>query len=335
MQTDHATAAPLVTILVLNWNGYDETIVCVDQLLRVTYQNKKIVILDNGSTNDEPSAFRHRYGTQVTVTENKRNLGYGQGNNVGIRNALDAGTEYVLVLNNDTIPSAGFLEPLVAAIQADHLVGAVGPKLLNRDGSIQMECARKFPTLLDQFLVYSWLTSIGIKFFRGRIFRAHLLTDFDRRSPRSVDMISGACMLLSRDCLSRVGLFDPRFFLNGEDMDLCRRIHNAGLDIRYEPASEIVHLRSVSMNKLATKNFIEVPITDFEYYRKHDGLGYALAYRVLASVFMIPQLLVWLGVRAMHSRSWSGFGQDCVTFVRSIWRLCIWRSAYRHVTIAA
>jgi GT2 family glycosyltransferase len=118
-----------VHIVVLNYNGYEDTISCVDSLLKIQYENYKIIVVDNASTNDH-SALQQNLPSEIILLQSGKNLGYAGGNNVGIRWALENDADYVCVLNNDTEVDPAFLKQLVDFAEANPDCGMVGPAIL-------------------------------------------------------------------------------------------------------------------------------------------------------------------------------------------------------------
>src|SRR3989339_346256 len=119
---------PLVYILILNWNGKEDTLECLSSLKKIDYPNYKTIVIDNGSTDDSVKIINKKY-PKIKIIENKKNLGYAEGNNVGIRYALKNKADYVLILNNDTIVDKKFLTELVKVGESNEKVGIVGPNV--------------------------------------------------------------------------------------------------------------------------------------------------------------------------------------------------------------
>jgi len=221
---------PQVSIIILNWNNYQDTKECLESLRRITYANYEIIVVDNGST-DESGWILEREFPQYTSIHNNNNLGFAEGNNVGIRHALDREAGYVLLLNNDTTVDPGFLEPLVAIAETDHQIGIVGPMIYFYDNPkvIQSIGAR----------INLWKGShpiIGIREVdKGQYYE-----------PMEVDYVSGAALLAKRRTIQDIGLLDPAYFLYVEEVDWCYRATKAGYKIVAVPESRIWHKVSSS-----------------------------------------------------------------------------------------
>jgi GT2 family glycosyltransferase len=211
-----AERRPSVTILILNWNGRDDTVRCLESLARLDYQPLDIILLDNGSSDGSVAFFRARY-EWITVIDNGANLGFSEGCNIGIRRALAAGADYVMLLNNDALLAPDALARLVAAGEADARVGILGPKTYNADGkTLYSTGIRLFP-----YRGYSMLIGVG-EVDRGQ---------YDQSCDQPA--IAGHAFLIKRRVLERVGGLDPDYFAYYEEIDLCLKARAAGFTCRY------------------------------------------------------------------------------------------------------
>lgn len=219
------TDVPSVAVIVLNWNGIDDTVECLQSLLRVDYPRCEIVIVDNASRQSP----RQRINTEfpsVTYLETDNNLGYAGGNNVGIRYALAHGHDYVFVLNNDTIVEPDFLHNAVAVAESDTSIGAVGIKIMAWD-----QPDRVWVAYGDLTYRHSLVRLVG--------YYGHDDGRFDVQ--RDVDWIPGTAMLFPRHALERVGLFDENFFAYHEDVDWCTLAREQGFRVVFAPGARIFH----------------------------------------------------------------------------------------------
>jgi len=215
--------APLVIAVVLNWNRRDDTLACVASLLESTYQPLRVLVCDNGSVDETPAAVRSAYPS-VEVLELGYNRGFAGGANAGLREALAAGAEYVLALNNDTFVEPTMIERLVEAAAPD--VGIVAP-------------------LIYYASAPDTIWSAGGLCSRWTLEQVHDLRG--QRDPGTWpptlarDFVPGCAMLIPRAVLEAVGLFDERFFMYYEDSDLCLRIRRAGYRISLVPGAQMWH----------------------------------------------------------------------------------------------
>jgi hypothetical protein len=170
----------------------------------------------------------------IKTIQSPTNSGFAGGNNLGIKQALG---KYVMILNPDVAIVPQALEKMVAFMESQSKVGIIGPRLINPDGSTQYSC-RRFPNSLVPFYRRTFFGHFG---FAKKITDSYLFKDFDHESNRPVDWLFGACLMIRQSSLSKVGLFDQRFFMYFEDLDLCRRFWQAGFEVFYFSGVEMVH----------------------------------------------------------------------------------------------
>lgn len=215
---------PRVAIVVLNWNGWQDTLACIASLQALDYASYRIVLVDNGSTDGSAEQFQ-RLPPTVSLLQTGANLGFGAGCNVGIRHALAAGAEYVWLINSDATVDPGALTAMVRLAGENLRLGAVGSVLFHADAVTQVQ-------LWGGGRVGLWL---------GR--SVHCLN-----AAPPLDFVSGASMLLRCVALEQVGLFDDsRFFMYWEDTDLCFRLRKAGWSLAVADDSKIWHKQSASL----------------------------------------------------------------------------------------
>lgn len=215
---------PRVAIVVLNWNGWQDTLACVASLQALDYPNFHIVLVDNGST-DGSEAHLRRALPMVGLLQTGANLGFGGGCNVGLRQALATGADYVWLVNSDATVEPGALSALVRRAGEDATLGAVGSVLLDADAAARVQ-------LWGGGRVGLWT---------GRSVHC-------KSSGQTLDFVSGASLLLRRAALEQVGLFDDaRFFMYWEDTDLGFRLRKAGWRLGVAADSTIRHKQSASL----------------------------------------------------------------------------------------
>lgn len=229
------------------------------------------LVVDAGSRDGSADVVAERFPL-VRLLRSTENLGFTRGNNWALRLARG---RHVMLLNPDTVVEPGALDRLIDYLDAHPEVGAVGPKLRYPDGSVQSS-RRRFPTPLTGFVestvLERWLG--GSRFVRD--YR------FDDRSDdvaHEVDWLSGAALAIRRETLALTGLFDERFFMYSEEVDLCRRIRAAGWRIVYVPEAIVVHHEGRSSEQNLEARNIHFFESRFRYYAKHFGRGWMLALR--------------------------------------------------------
>lgn len=214
-----------VAVVVLNWNGWRDTLTCVASLQNLNYPNFDLILVDNGSTDGSKGHIEACFhGLKVIQTGS--NLGFGGGCNAGIRQALEQGADYVWLINSDATVDVSAMTELVRVAEEQALVGAVGSVLYEADRPEQ------------------------IQLWGGG--KVHLWTGSSRhqKSSGQLDFVSGASMLLRREALVQVGLFDDKtFFMYWEDSDLCFRLRQAGWQLAVAEKSRVWHKLSASLGK--------------------------------------------------------------------------------------
>lgn len=217
--------APFIIIVILNWNGKEDTLECLASVKKLDYSNYEIVLVDNGSVDGSEDAISMQY-PDVTLLQTGENLGYAGGNNVGIRWALEQGADYVLVLNNDTIVDTQLLDHLVPAGVYDKNIGLFGPTNFYYNeptkiwaiGAIAKEPPRiGYKIIGDGDHEDKWKTAIQF------------------------DALVGSAMLIHRKVFETIGLFDEKFFLCWEEYDFCTRASEAGYKCHFIPEAKIWH----------------------------------------------------------------------------------------------
>jgi GT2 family glycosyltransferase len=216
---------PSVAVIVLNWNGTEDTLECLSSLACLDYPRYEIVVVDNGS---QPSPRERITGEfpLFTYIETGVNLGYAGGNNVGIRHALAGGHEYVFVLNNDTIVERDVLRQAVAVAEADPLIGVVGVKIVAWDQPERV-----------------WVAYGQVTYRQGlvRLIGYYGQDDGAFDTQLDVEWVPGTAMLLRRQALETVGLFDEEFFAYHEDVDWCTAAWEHGFRVVFAPQPRIYH----------------------------------------------------------------------------------------------
>lgn len=233
---DHALArreAPSVGIVILNWNGIDDTLECLRSLGDLAYGNFVVVVVDNGSSDDSVLRLRKcKTPFPFELIETGQNLGFAEGNNVGIRRALSQGAEYVLLLNNDTVVDPGMLGAFVRAAQA-HPDGAIfGGKIYYFDRPSTLWYAGASWQREGQYFLHDGIDMVD----DGAAFEQVAETDY----------ASGCAFFMRASALQTIGLLDAEFFLTYEESDLCYRARAAGFKVLFVPDAKLWHKVSVS-----------------------------------------------------------------------------------------
>lgn len=232
---------PLLSIIIAAYKSRDEIGPCLASLPeRLQERPVEVIVVDNHPA-DGTSAFVRRDFPAVHVLAPPENLGFGRANNLGFQQAAG---EFILFLNPDTVSNEAALAHCLARLQADPRIGLISPRLVQADGAMDLACRRSIPTLWDGFCRGSGLAALCP---RHRWFAGYNLTHLPPDGTYDVGAINGAFMMAPRRVLEQVGLFDERFFMYGDDLDLCIRVGRAGWRIVYDGSHQIVHLKGVSV----------------------------------------------------------------------------------------
>ncbi len=266
---------PDLSIVILNWNVSSLLVECLRSLPAAlgAWQNRsETLVVDNASTDDSVGRVRADF-LGVRLIPLPTNRGFADGNNVGI---LASQGKYILLLNPDTVAHPGSVAALADYMEAHAEVGIAGPRLLNPDGTLQPS-KRHFPTLATA-LVES--TPLQRWFSHSNILRNFYIQGTSDEQTQSVDWLSGAALLCRREALYQAGLFDPGYFIFSEEVDLCRRVRDAGWDISYVPQAEITHYGGQSTTQDVAARHINFNTSKARYFRLHEGRAAGRAVRL-------------------------------------------------------
>jgi len=316
-----------LSILIVTWNTRDVLLACLESIgQNAPHRPYEIIVVDNASTDGTAESLRYRF-PQVRVIANDRNRGFAGANNQGLQAASG---RYVLLLNPDTIAHPHSIETLCDYMDRHDDVAACGPRLLNDDGTLQPS-ARRFPTFRGALYQYTVLRSFGI--FRGQYHR-WLMKDFAHDRQRDVDQLMGAALFLRRTWLEQVGTLAEQFFMYYEEVDLCRRIRDAGGRIVFVPDAVITHLGGRSSKQVPVARRMMMFESLLRYFRKHRGRLATGLFNCLfkpgvllrCSCQLVGGLLTYPCVLLMRNpvrrrRSAAGIKQSVLLLTRYSWRL--------------
>lgn len=257
------------SIVLLNYKSKGLLRQCIKGILAVAHRRTyEIIVVDNASHDGTPEMIAKEF-PEARCIVSPINSGFGPGNNIGIRGALG---KYIVIMNPDVVVLDDGLDRLADYMDAHPRVGIMAPQLVNPDRSIQYSCYQ-FPT--PMIPVYR-RTPFGKLAAGKRAVRAYLMQDWDHASEREVDWVLGACMVMRREMLDQIGLFDDQFFLYFEDTDLARRAWGAGWRVVYNPAVQFVHYHkresSGGIIKALRNKVTRIHIqSGIKYFRKYWG----------------------------------------------------------------
>ena len=250
---------PSLDIVIVTHNSRDELPACLGAVAASTGVGvTSVIVVDNHSTDGTPELIASRF-PHVSLIRADENLGFARGNNLGIRASSG---ELVLILNPDTVVTPTAIARLVRELTERIEAAAAGPRLIDEAGVAELSFGWtiSIPGELRQKMV-------GALYRRGAP-AVHALVDQWLRTPGEREWISGACMMTRRVDLEAVGLFDERYFMYTEDVDLCVAFRNRGRTIRFVPDAEVVHHRGRSADRNPATESMRRR-SQLAYYRKH------------------------------------------------------------------
>jgi GT2 family glycosyltransferase len=253
----------MVSVVILNYKMKGLLKNCVKSIYANTrYLDYEIIVVDNGSEDGVEEMVKKRF-PKVKFIQNEKNLGYGKGNNVGIREAKG---EYVAIVNPDTSFKENSLKKMYDFMENHKDIGIVTPQLVNPDGTIQHTRCR-FPGFLMP--VYRRTPLKRLTFINKKI-KKYLTLDKDYLKTMKTDWIFGAILFARKKSMDDVGLFDERFFLGFEDTDLCRRFWKKNYQVWYYPKTKVVHYPHRFSSKIFFSKALREHIFSWlKYFKKH------------------------------------------------------------------
>uniref|UniRef100_E6PN33 Putative glycosyl transferase family 2 (Rhamnosyl transferase) n=1 Tax=mine drainage metagenome TaxID=410659 RepID=E6PN33_9ZZZZ len=285
---------PLVIIIILNWNGWQDTLNCLSTLKEVDYKNFNLIIIDNGSIDDSINRLRAE-DPNLKIIETGGNRGFAGGCNVGIWHAFEMGAKYIWLLNNDTKVDQKSLSALVAAAEDNQEIGAVGSVLYEMD----------HPNLIQ-----AWGGGV-VDLHTGKSHHVKKQND-------AFNYLTGGSLLLKVKALQQCGLLDEGFFVYWEDTDLSFRLVASGWKLAVEPTSKVWHKESASTGRFSKSRARLFYKSRVRFFYRHSpwplfAILYGLLDQTMRDIYRRrgPHLIgVWEGTllgfadkrRSWHSR---------------------------------
>jgi N-acetylglucosaminyl-diphospho-decaprenol L-rhamnosyltransferase len=264
LPSHNAVADKDISVIIVNYNARDYLRMCLDTLIEnpAWPERLEVIVVDNASRDNSREMVRNHFGGFHFIA-NDSNIGFAAANNQGIRQSHG---RYIVLLNPDTrVPSDALLQ-LVNFMDAHPDAAVCGPQLLNPDGSIQLSC-RRFPTLTAVLIRGTFLNRfLG----QSRTMREYLMLDWDHQDTRTVDWVLGACFVMRREAIEKVGLLDDGFFVYYEDIDWCYRAWRLGWRVYYYPIVSVWHYYQRASSKgIFSRVSLYHLESIFRLFRKH------------------------------------------------------------------
>lgn len=238
---------PELSIVILNYNVKELLLNCLDSI----FQSKgkldrwQVIVVDNASSDGSVEAVRKKYGSpstplRVDLIENKSNLGFAAGNNIGVKKAQ---APVILFLNPDTIIKGHAIQKSLEKLLSDPDIGALSCKVELPDGRLDYSCHRGFPTPWNAFAYFSGLSKL---FPRSPLFAGYSASYLNPNEPHEIDCISGSFLMVRKIAGEQIHFWDTDYFFNGEDIEFCYSLREKGWKIYYYPEVKIIHFKGSS-----------------------------------------------------------------------------------------
>lgn len=296
------TSLPHVTIVILNWNRVADTLECLDSLVRMKYPSFSIVVVDNGSTDGSPEAIERWGREQLPLAQirNAENRGFVRGSNQGMRHALSTDTDYVFLLNNDTVVEPDTLSLLIATAERSGDIGMVGPKVYQHGKGPVLDSAGT--------RTITWLAQ---GFLLGHGEEDHGQYD----NPGELPYVTGTALLVKRAVLEKVGLMDEDYFCYFDDFDWGLKARGAGYRLLLVPEAVVQHKGSQTAGFGSPFYVHHMVRSRILFARKNVPhllflfafLPYLFLYRYLRPAFPLLLHRKWSHLRSLHHGILKGF----------------------------
>jgi len=265
---------------------------CLESITCQEGVSHEIIVVDNGSGDGSAEMVRTRF-PQVNLIANDDNRGFARAQN----QVLQASTgRYVLMLNPDArIVESDALAKLVAFGDAEPLIGIIGVRILNVDGTLQFS-ARRFPTLGAGLFRNTFL---GRLFPKNKYVKDYLMTDWTHDEVRDVDWVSGAALAVRREAMEQIGILDERFFMYCEDVDFCYRAHEKGWRVCYFPGATVTHRIAASSDLAQVRMIYQFHRSMRLFFNQHYARTWPIHTRLFAYVGLTARMTCLVGLNVV------------------------------------
>lgn len=286
----------MIKIIIVNYNNKKDLLACLASLLKIKIKKEKVevIVVENSAIGDSVTALKKLF-PQVLVLKQKENLGFAGGNNIGIKRALEEEADYIMLLNNDTLMEEHCLQELLKVITKDKNIGIVCPKIYFAPG---FEFHKKRYQEKDRGKVIwyagaeiDWQNILGIHWGVDEVDKGQY------KEEKEIEFATGCAMLIKKEVFGKIGLFDWRFFLYLEDLDLSVRVKKAGFKLVFAPKAIVWHKNLGTTSKKSQ--------TRQAYYYSRNRLLFALKH---ASMKTKIALLKWSLGRFVKGNTWEKKG---------------------------
>lgn len=287
----------MLSVIIVNYNVKFYLEQCLESVHRASKgMQVEVMVVDNLSTDGSVAYLRQRF-PEVTFIENGDNVGFARANNQAIRQSKG---DYVLLLNPDTIVGEDTLTGLVEFMEAHPEAGGAGVHMLNTNGTFAPESRRGLPT---PFVAFCKMTGLAALMPKSKLFGRYYMRYLDENEVNEIEIISGACMMLRREALDRVGMLDEDFFMYGEDIDLSYRVMQGGYKNYFVPV-RMLHYKGES----TVKNSYRYVYTFYQamrlFFSKHYGHYSFIVSAPINAATWVSTFMAYVGNRLRYRKKY-------------------------------
>jgi GT2 family glycosyltransferase len=298
-----------LSVLIVNYNGGRQLHECLSSLSHdPLIRQSQVIVVDNASEDGSAREVAAQYPVELISLDH--NDGFGSANNVGLSRCTG---RYTLMVNPDTWLSDGDMRTWVRFMDAHPRAGLAGPRLVGPDGSLQPSI-RNYPTVFREAFEALYLHRILPKLTNRCANVVQTAEDYDHARP--AEWVSGAAMMARTEAILEIGGFDRAFFLYMEEVDLCRRLTEAGWEVWYDPEVTVVHVGGAySVDPFLA---VESQKSRLRYFRKHHGFAGLLAFGIVNGLRLTVRVAVFSAARVIcRGESWPQRSSAVLASLRS------------------
>ncbi len=268
-----------LSIIIVNYNTSYDLKECLNSLLQNRTPDSEIIVVDNASTDNSVEMVKKHF-SEIILVEAPENLGFSKANNLGSKKAQG---DFLVFLNPDMILTEASFEKMLRYLESHPDVGLIGPRLIYENGDFQLSTG-SFHKILSQCKMSRLVRKV-----ENPTFREKLASQFE--TSKEVNWVTGACLMLRRSLFEQINGFDDELFMFFEDVDLCKRVYEAGLRVVYFPETEIIHQRGMTYGRRLQRVSTQYRQSQRYYYRKHNGFFSNLGLLIYLKLLKIKRFL--------------------------------------------
>lgn len=283
-----------VFIVILNYNTINDTLECITSLKSIDYTNYEIVVVDNSETMDCYNLLKDKFN-EYKIIRTDKNLGYANGNNIGIKYALDNGADYICVLNNDVVVEENFLSKIVGVLNKNKDVGIAGPCICEYKDRSKVQCAGATISL------YTGLTK---RVAKGMSYNNN------NKENMAVDFLGGACFVCKRQVLEKIGLIPENYFLFFEETEFCIRAQKAGYKLLCVYESKVYHKGSATISKFGGLSYYFLNRNRVVFIKRNSSAFQKIIFCIYIFIEAIGRILIRREPKLLIKNLVCGFKAD-------------------------